>query len=245
MAPITPQWLDQTFTSRTQAETILRPYLDVGTITDHDYNLAVSFLPGTHRYWPVRLMRARRVVFADDQQSQAAYSAGATVLTVAYGRYARTPKWTSRRTWAFGIAANVLGLFVGQVKRASAHAQFVKSLDNQPGFLSALHEIAGNKLPRPGGAAVDPARPPEGTEEYGSKVIPNDADSAWATADQPQIATRTASGRFCFDHSIPRPMFTLFSANRDSSALQSVGRNPKCKCPWRQAVIVGRAAPRA
>lgn len=55
MSAINIQWLDQTFSSRTQAETVLRPYLEAGTITEHDYNLAVSFLPGRHRYWPVRL----------------------------------------------------------------------------------------------------------------------------------------------------------------------------------------------
>lgn len=58
------QWLDQTFTSRTQAETILRPHLEAGTITEHDYNLAVSFLPGRHRYWPVRPTIAPCLVFA-------------------------------------------------------------------------------------------------------------------------------------------------------------------------------------
>ena len=46
-------WFDQTFSSRAKAETVLRPYLEAGTITEHDYNLAVSFLPGNHRYWPV------------------------------------------------------------------------------------------------------------------------------------------------------------------------------------------------
>lgn len=64
MAPITAQWLDQTFTSRTQSETVLRPYLEAGTITEHDYSLAVSFLPGRHRYWPVGSMLLHRLVVA-------------------------------------------------------------------------------------------------------------------------------------------------------------------------------------
>ena len=49
------QWLDQTFPSRSKAEALLRPDLESGLINQHDYNLATTFLPGFHRYWPVRV----------------------------------------------------------------------------------------------------------------------------------------------------------------------------------------------
>ena len=132
---------------------------------------------------------------------QAAYSAGATALTVAYGQYVRTPKWTARRTWVLGIAANVLGLVVGQVKRASAHLQFVKSLENQQGFLSALHEIAGEK-PLPGPAPQQPSSTRSAvTEEYGSDMRPSEAESAWTTSDlnppSTAVTTSAAPGKRC------------------------------------------------
>ncbi len=44
-----------------------------------------------------------------------------------------------------GIAsgANVFGFLVGQVQRASAHQQFIKSLDDRQGFIDTLRHIAG------------------------------------------------------------------------------------------------------
>ena len=55
MSPVYPtQWLDSTFTSRARTEQLLRPELESGFVTEHDFNLASSFLPGYHRYWPVR-----------------------------------------------------------------------------------------------------------------------------------------------------------------------------------------------
>ena len=52
MYPI--QWLDETFSSRRKAEELLRPDLEAGLITQHDFDLATTFLPGWNRYWPVR-----------------------------------------------------------------------------------------------------------------------------------------------------------------------------------------------
>lgn len=47
------QWLDTTFHSRAKTEQLLRPELEAGLVSEHDFNLASSFLPGYHRYWPV------------------------------------------------------------------------------------------------------------------------------------------------------------------------------------------------
>lgn len=70
-----------------------------------------------------------------------AYSACATLLTVAYGRW-RTPRWTPGRTFTFGLIANVVGLTYGQARRIYAHAKFVRSLENSDGFVHALQDIA-------------------------------------------------------------------------------------------------------
>lgn len=48
------RWLDQTFHSRKQTEELLTPEVQDGTITQQDYELAVRFLPGNHRYYGVR-----------------------------------------------------------------------------------------------------------------------------------------------------------------------------------------------
>ena len=49
------QWLDDTFRTQARAEELLRPDLESGLITPHDFQLATHFLPAPHRYWPVRI----------------------------------------------------------------------------------------------------------------------------------------------------------------------------------------------
>ncbi|KAL4253211.1 hypothetical protein ABKN59_004725 [Abortiporus biennis] len=46
------QWLDSAFPSRGQAEQLLKPDLESGLITQHDFNMAVTFFPGPQRYMP-------------------------------------------------------------------------------------------------------------------------------------------------------------------------------------------------
>ena len=48
-------WFDHTFSSRQATEQLLRPDLESGLLSQHDFNLAVDFLPGYHRYLPVCL----------------------------------------------------------------------------------------------------------------------------------------------------------------------------------------------
>lgn len=52
-------WLNETFNSRTRAQSLLRPDLESGLISQHDFDLATTFLPGYHRYWPVRLAHSQ------------------------------------------------------------------------------------------------------------------------------------------------------------------------------------------
>ena len=47
-------WLDENFNSRAKVQELLRPDLESGLITEHDFRLATTFLSGHHRYWPVR-----------------------------------------------------------------------------------------------------------------------------------------------------------------------------------------------
>lgn len=56
-SPLTWYWVDRTFNSRfnsrSYAETLLRPDLESGLITQHDFNLATTYLPGYQRFYPV------------------------------------------------------------------------------------------------------------------------------------------------------------------------------------------------
>ncbi|PIL31578.1 hypothetical protein GSI_06280 [Ganoderma sinense ZZ0214-1] len=45
-------WFDNAFPSRARAEQLLRPDLESGLLSQHDFSLAVAFLPGYHRYLP-------------------------------------------------------------------------------------------------------------------------------------------------------------------------------------------------
>lgn len=58
------QWLDATFNSRSKTESLLRPELESGNITERDYTAAANFFPGYHRYYPVspRAALAMRIV---------------------------------------------------------------------------------------------------------------------------------------------------------------------------------------
>ena len=46
-------WFDHAFSSRQATEQLLRPDLESGLLSRHDFDLAVNFLPGYHRYLPV------------------------------------------------------------------------------------------------------------------------------------------------------------------------------------------------
>jgi hypothetical protein len=47
-------WMVSTFGSRTAAEALLSPERESGNLTSRDYDTAIQFLPGNHRYYPVR-----------------------------------------------------------------------------------------------------------------------------------------------------------------------------------------------
>lgn len=52
--PIPLTWLESTFDTRSRTEQLLRPELDDGVITQHDFDAAVNFFPSPQRYYSVR-----------------------------------------------------------------------------------------------------------------------------------------------------------------------------------------------
>jgi len=173
------QWLDSTFNSRARAEELLRPDLDSGLITSHDYQLATTFLPASHRYWPY--------VFS------LAGSAGAG----AYQRFYRRPPASLNRTTLFATVGGFLGAAWGQFRRADSHATFAKLLDDPVAFSQALENVnrrAGGT--RPLGWTLQRAREVAQREEmHGNSAAPS--DDSWAPepamGDQPTTPPTSAS----------------------------------------------------
>lgn len=54
-------WMNSTFKTRAAAEALLSPERESGNLTFRDYNDAIQFLPGPHRYYPVRSLPSLRL----------------------------------------------------------------------------------------------------------------------------------------------------------------------------------------
>lgn len=52
--PIPLTWLQSNFNTRANTEQLLRPELEHGIITQHDFDATVDFFPGPQRYYSVR-----------------------------------------------------------------------------------------------------------------------------------------------------------------------------------------------
>lgn len=50
------RWMARTFNTRAKVESILGPELAEGNISSHDYEAAIKFLPGFHRYYGVSIL---------------------------------------------------------------------------------------------------------------------------------------------------------------------------------------------
>ncbi|KAI0361190.1 hypothetical protein OH77DRAFT_1390948 [Trametes cingulata] len=122
-------WFDRAFASRTRTEQLLRPDLESGLLTPHDYELAVSFLPGPTRYLPY----AHTFVW------------GALAGVAVY-------KFKSRIRFPMtvvGVSA-ATGYGVGIVHYFQQHKQFARQLQDREAFLVVLDNVnrrIGNSLP--------------------------------------------------------------------------------------------------
>lgn len=186
----TVQWLDQTFSSRARTEVLLRPELEAGVITEHDYAVATTFLPGYHRYYPY------------------AYGAIATTLTASYGVMVRRPRWSHGRMVALSSAAYFLGAVFGQVRRAVAHAGFVRTLDDRAQFFQALQNV-NRRLGGDDNASLewgdDPAAPRQHQHQHqrneqqktdmSGDAVPAEQESAWSASPSPVPRNAPSGGQ--------------------------------------------------
>ncbi|KAI6136718.1 hypothetical protein F5141DRAFT_1209029 [Pisolithus sp. B1] len=116
-------WLTSTFRSRERTVELLRPELENNVLTQHDFDLAVRFLPGSHSHWPML------------------YGSGAAGATALYGYRVARPPWGQRKSVIFGGVAFVAGMMYGGFRRFVAHRQFSEALENPEGFVLALSHV--------------------------------------------------------------------------------------------------------
>ncbi|OCH95805.1 hypothetical protein OBBRIDRAFT_883742 [Obba rivulosa] len=114
------KWLYATFNSRQRVEELLRPELEEGTINQHDYVLAATFLPGPHRHYP------------------AMYAATFGLALAAFG-YLRKPRWSRMRLAAASSTAALVGVLQGSVNQIRAINKFKQQLEDPGAFATALH----------------------------------------------------------------------------------------------------------
>ncbi|KDR85086.1 hypothetical protein GALMADRAFT_52070, partial [Galerina marginata CBS 339.88] len=110
-------WMDRVFRSRATAEALLSPERDVGTLTQHDYDVSLQFLPDYHRYYPILGCIA---------------ATGLLLL--------RRPKSNTRSaiaTFTYGFT----GYTLGKVSMLNAHYNYVRSLENPAGFGKAMENV--------------------------------------------------------------------------------------------------------
>ncbi|KAI0660469.1 hypothetical protein C8Q70DRAFT_913228 [Cubamyces menziesii] len=122
-------WFDRAFANRQKTEQLLRPDLETGLLTRHDYDLAVSFLPGPVRYLPY---------------VHTAIWGGLSGLAVY-----RLKLKVRFPTTVVGVSA-VTGYGVGIVHYFREHKRFVRQLQDREAFLIVLDNVnkrLGNSMP--------------------------------------------------------------------------------------------------
>ncbi|TFK77010.1 hypothetical protein BDN72DRAFT_22667 [Pluteus cervinus] len=120
-------WVERTFSSSSVAESLLRPERDAGNISPRDYDAAVHFFSGRHKFYGFL-----GGVFA-------------APLVLAF----RKPSWSAVRTYGLMTAATVGGFSIGRAFCLNAHVKFVRSIEDPVGFARAFSNIQqGTGVPR-------------------------------------------------------------------------------------------------
>ncbi|KAI9445290.1 hypothetical protein H4582DRAFT_905792 [Lactarius indigo] len=148
--PIPLTWLESTFNTRSRTEQLLRPELDNGVITQHDFDAAVDFFPSTQRYYSI------------------AGGILGTFSIVIYGQLLRRPPLPFHRIASLAAFASAGGVLGGTVVRANAHADFFRALDDRTSFFQAVDNIQtrlGEK------SSSDSTSEKDNQEMFGATVI--------------------------------------------------------------------------
>ncbi|KZP31245.1 hypothetical protein FIBSPDRAFT_1037698 [Athelia psychrophila] len=122
-APITWKFIRRTFTTQERTRDLLSPELE-RSLAQADFERAVHFLPGSHRYWP----NALAIVFS--------------TVAASYGNFRAKPRWPFARQCAIAGLAGFGGASLGLFLNLRAHVSFITSLENQQGFKQALANVS-------------------------------------------------------------------------------------------------------
>ncbi|KAM5530800.1 hypothetical protein V8D89_015541 [Ganoderma adspersum] len=113
-------WFDNAFPSPARAEQLLRPDLESGLLSQHDFSLAVTFLPGYHRYLPY--------------VHTALWGGLAGLALSRFRSRVRFP------TTIVGVSA-VSGYGFGLFHYFRQHRKFAQQLDDRQAFLLVLENV--------------------------------------------------------------------------------------------------------
>ncbi|KAF8976448.1 hypothetical protein BDQ17DRAFT_1441108 [Cyathus striatus] len=109
--------MERIFHSRAATQSLLTPQL--GNLDIQDYEAAMKFLPGAHRY----------------------YGTIGTGMGVTLAYAFRRRRWNNLRIGLFVLFGSVVGNGLGQFAHLAAHLNFVQSIQNLTGFEFALSNI--------------------------------------------------------------------------------------------------------
>lgn len=159
-------WVEHTFANPTLTTQLLSKEREDGNISQRDYDVALRFLPGRHRYYGLLggLL--------------------ATPIVLAF----RKPSWSQIRTYTLITGATVGGFTAGRALCLNAHVKFVKSLEDPAGFSRALENIQreiGSIIPR----GPEIVRPFE--EAQDKRAIGTNETTLTAPSSAPTSATST------------------------------------------------------
>ncbi|KAL9716156.1 hypothetical protein Ac2012v2_000601 [Leucoagaricus gongylophorus] len=122
------RWMTKTFNSRSAVESLLGPQRAAGVVSSHDYDAAMSFLPGFHRFYGL--------IF--------------TSLALSSVYVFRKPSWSQLRLLGLVGSTAIGSTVLGNAYVVKSHFDFVRSLDNPGGFSRAVDHIqkqSGLSLP--------------------------------------------------------------------------------------------------
>ena len=136
-------WFDNAFPSPARAEQLLRPDLESGLLSQHDFNLAVAFLPGYHRYLPVCPSLFRAPPHFEPRTNP--HPSSQYIHTVLWGGLAglALSRFRSRvrfPTTVVGVSA-VSGYGFGLFHYFRQHRKFAQQLDDRQAFLLVLENV--------------------------------------------------------------------------------------------------------
>ena len=109
--------------------------------------------------------------------------------------------------FVLGSAAFVAGSIAGQLQRASAHMQFVKSLDDRARFFQALQNVSRRLGGEDPIVVPIPSAAQRRVDVNGDTPLPVEGDVMWSdTEDAMQSAPTTGEGTPSLPLPAPRPL---------------------------------------